>query len=311
MHALLNLVMKYTDYLQEKIGDDHDKMHLFMLLFECIKNISDHLDITKGHASTINKSGDQQLAMDVQADMIMQKTLTACDCVAQIASEEQDMAVHLNGDKYCVVYDPLDGSSLVDANMSIGTVIGVYPGKDIVGRKGSEMIGSMAAVYGPKTTVMLSVGDGVDEFILKDDGFVFKKENIRIKDESIYFAPGNIRAAKTEKWYRKLIDYWLDNGYKLRYSGGMVVDVNHLLIKGGGVFTYPGCCDVPEGKLRLVYECAPMAYLLEQAGGCAYDDDGVRILDKEISSLHERTPVYLGSCQEVDKVIEFLRNFKE
>ena len=299
--------MKYSDYLKEKLGHDQERMHLFMLLFECVKKISDHLDITKGHADTVNTSGDQQLAMDVQADKIMQKTLSAGDCIARGASEEQGEAVVMNGKDYCVVYGPLDGSSLVDVNMSIGTIIGVFPGDEIVGRKGSEMCGAMVAVYGPRTTVLLTLGDGVSEFILKDDGFVFKKEDIKIDDSSKYIAPGNLQAAASREWYRDLINYWLDNRHKLRYSGGMCPDVNHILIKGGGVFTYPSSDEIPEGKLRLVYECNPMAMLIEQAGGKAVDDTG-RILDKEIQSLHEKSTVYLGSCQEVDKVLEFLGN---
>jgi len=302
--------MNYTEYLNAKIGGDKDKIELFEMLFKSVQDISNHLDISQGHTGETNATGDQQLAMDVQTDIIMQDNLSQCACVAQIVSEEQDLAIHLNGKDYCVVFDPLDGSSLIDANLSIGTIIGVFEGETVVGRIGDEMIAAMIAVYGPRTTIMLTLGDGVDEFILKDGDFELKKEKITIADTSKYFAPGNLKASATEPWYRELINYWLDKQYKLRYSGGMVPDVNHILIKGGGVFTYPGNIEVPEGKLRLVYECNPMAMIIEQAGGCALDGEQ-RILEKKIESLHQRTPIYIGSCEEVKKVVEFWQEGKK
>jgi len=299
--------MKYTDFLNKHL-EDTDLIHCLMMIFEAVRSVSDHLDITKGHRDDINVHGERQLEMDVQADKIVTDSLCQCSCVAQIASEEQECAVRLNGDKFCVVFDPLDGSSLVDANMSIGSIFGIYPGKELIGRKGDELVGALSAIYGPRTTVMMSFGDGVHEFILKDDRFELKLKDIKLAKKGTYFAPGNLRAAKTTPWYRELVNYWLDERYTLRYSGGMCADINHILVKGQGVFTYPGSTEIPEGKLRLLYECGPTAYLIEQAAGCA-SDGNVRILEKEITSLHERTPILIGSCDDVDKCIEYMRNF--
>lgn len=297
--------MRSSEFLNEHLGHDKDLLHVFTLVLEAIKSVSDNLDLTTGYDETINIHGEQQLAMDVQSDLIFQRTLCSCNCVALVASEEQEEAVHLNGDDYCVVYDPLDGSSLFDVNMSVGSIVGIYPGNSLIGRKPSEMVGSLIAVYGPTTTVLLSFGDGVYELLLKEEGFILKEENIQVASMGKYFAPGNLRATKHVEWYRKLVNHWMKEGYTLRYSGGMCPDVNHIFGKGGGIFTYPGYPEAPNGKLRLLYECGPMAYLMEQAGGKATDGK-VRILDKTIESLHQRTPIFIGSSGEVDEAVKFI-----
>lgn len=119
------------------------------------------------------------------------------------------------------------------------------------------------------------------------------------------FAPGNLRACKSRKDYLKLVNYWCENEYTLRYSGGMVPDVMQILVKGKGIFTYPGYDEAPQGKLRLLFECAPMALLMEQAGGAATDGT-VRILEKGAKDLAQRTPILIGSSGEVDTALKFL-----
>ncbi len=124
--------------------------------------------------------------------------------------------------------------------------------------------------------------------------------------EKKIFAPGNLRACGSEEWYVKLLEHWAKNDYTLRYSGGMVPDVNQILKKGCGVFTYPGYAEKPQGKLRLLYECAPMAFLMEQAGGDGVSNKG-RILDISIEKLDQRTPVFLGSKKEIALVQSFMK----
>ncbi len=122
------------------------------------------------------------------------------------------------------------------------------------------------------------------------------------------FAPGNLRACSDPnvKWYVDLMQFWLSNDYILRYSGGMVPDVNQILKKGGGIFTYPGYSEMPQGKLRLLYECAPMAFLMEQAGGVAFSADG-EILDLNIEKIDQRTPIFIGSKKEVELVQSYFK----
>jgi len=121
------------------------------------------------------------------------------------------------------------------------------------------------------------------------------------------FAPGNLRAVKDNPKYKDLVDHWMMEGYTLRYSGGMVPDLNHILTKGQGVFTYPPYPPkYPEGKLRLLFECNPMSFLMEQAGGAASTGEGA-VLDVKVKDVHQRTPIFIGSKKEVDKAVEMLK----
>jgi fructose-1,6-bisphosphatase I len=165
------------------------------------------------------------------------------------------------------------------------------------------MSAAIYAVYGPKTTLVVSTGKGVHEFLLTEDGYLLTRENIKINLEGKYFAPGNLRACNTESWYKQAVNFWISEQYTLRYSGGMVPDINHIFVKGGGVFVYPGTSSEPKGKLRLLYECGPMAFLVTQAGGYASDGNS-DILDLEIQSLHQRSPIIIGSRVEVEKTLE-------
>lgn len=298
--------MKASEFLSEKLSDNDDLQYLFTLLFEAVRNVSDNLDITTGYHESVNIHDEQQLAMDVQSNIVMKDTLCQCHCVGMLASEEEEDVVKLDGNQFSVAFDPLDGSSLMDANLAIGTICAIFPGMGFVGRKCTDMVGALMAVYGPRTTVIMSWGDGVHEFILKEEGFVLKESDLRVDPDGKYFAPGNLRAAADFDWYRDLVNHWIEKQYTLRYSGGMCPDVNHIFVKGSGIFTYPANKERPSGKLRLLYECAPMAYLMENAGGKAVDHNGQRILEKEVTDLHERTPIFIGSCNEVDKAIEYL-----
>lgn len=296
--------MYYLKFLDRDLAVNPNLKEIIVLLFKSVILVSNNIDISKAKTDTMNLSGDTQLEMDVLADVLIHDTLIESDLVSILASEEREDEVLLSGKEFAIVYDPLDGSSLIDANFAIGTIFGVYPGTYLLGRTPRDMVASMYAVYGPRTTVVVSWGNGVHEFILKEDGFYLNRENIQIDQESGYFAPGNLRACSSNSGYKKLVQHWIDSEYTLRYSGGMVPDVNHIFVKKSGIFAYPKSKDAPEGKLRLLYECGPMAYLVTNAGGKAsngYSD----ILDLPIASLHQKTPVFLGSSLEVEKTKEF------
>lgn len=259
-----------------------------------------------GKAGTQNVYGEDQISMDVLSEQLLEKALRETGLVKGIASEELDEVTSLGGSRFGVVYDPLDGSSLFDVNLSVGTIWGIFEGDDFVGKTPGEMVAAGFFVYGPRTTLMVSRGEGVRAYRLDTDGaWVLTDEKV-IVGEGKMFAPGNLRATQYRKDYLNLVNWWMEQQYTLRYSGGMVPDINSILVKGKGIFTYPGYePDQPEGKLRLLFECGPMAYVMEQAGGAA-SDGRIRILEKRIESLEQRCPIFIGSKVEVARCKEWL-----
>lgn len=258
-----------------------------------------------GKAGTQNVYGEEQLALDVMADQIIQDHMKDTGLVGLLASEELPEALLLPGGPYAVAYDPLDGSSLVDVNLSVGTIFGIYEGNNFIGQIPRNMVAAGFFVYGPRTTWILSCGEGVHHLVLSSDGeWVLDQENIQV-GEGKMFAPGNLRAASDRDDYFKLVQWWIREGYTLRYSGGMVPDINQILLKRKGIFTYPGYSEAPQGKLRLLFECGPMAYVMEKAGGAASDGYGP-ILDRRIEALAQRSPIYIGSKGEVKRCEQLL-----
>ena len=226
--------------------------------------------------------------------------------VAAYCSEElEGLGQGSEGGIYSVFFDPLDGSSLFDVNFSVGTIIGIYKGANVMGRSPREQVAALYAMYGPRTTLMLSVGNGVHEFLLTEEGWTLLTEKVELKGNKKYFAPGNLRATEEREDYFKLVNEYMKEKYTLRYSGGMVPDINHMLKKGSGIFLYPGMPSAPDGKLRLLYECGPMAYLMEQAGGASSDGEG-SILDVKVKDLHQRSPIFLGAQEEVQRAVAAL-----
>lgn len=291
-------------------GIDHDLRHLIGIIARSAKYVHNAMQTGDlGLAGTSNMYGESQLALDILSNQIFVKELEDSHLATCLASEEMEEICEIPAEKqgkYAVVFDPLDGSSLVNANFSIGSIFGIYEGKEIMGKKGNDQVASIVIVYGPRVTLLYTVKSGVHEFILNAVGeFVLTQENIQVEKDAKNFAPGNLRATATEKKYEKLVQSWMDDKYTLRYSGGMVPDINHIFMKGQGIFTYPGYVDAPKGKLRLLYECAPMALLMEQAGGRATDGHK-RILDIEITQLDQRTPIFIGSVNEVKKAEKML-----
>lgn len=257
-------------------------------------------------AGTRNSSAEDQLEVDKQADIILQEMITALDYVGEYASEEQEKVIDANPKgKFSVSVDPLDGSSLIDVNLAVGTIVGIHPCEKLIDC-GRHMLASLYILYGPLTTMVFTTGNGVHEFVLSPEGeFVLAQRDIRMKNKGSIYSPGGLRSEWTEP-HTRYIDDLIHTDYKLRYSGGLVPDFNQLIMKGGGLFSYPALKEKPEGKLRLLFELYPLAFLCEQAGGMA-TNGYENILDIKLKKIHQRAPIYIGSKSEIEKAKEYIK----
>lgn len=295
----------------EKSGCEADLAKLIgEVIPSAVREIAEAIKSQKGElAGSQNIYGEKQLKLDVQSNQIVMDAFKKSGLVNLMASEELDEEVEAKKSApFTVVFDPLDGSSLVDVNLAVGSIFGIYKAGSPIGKTGDDQLAACFAVYGPRTTLVITIKKGTHEFRLESDGkFHLTHENLHVGEDSKHFAPGNLRAAAEREDYLKLTNEWIKTGLTLRYSGGMVPDLNHILLKGDGIFAYPSYSKTPEGKLRLLFECAPMALLVENAGGAALDGEGVRILEKQITELHKRTPIFIGSKNTVQEAIDTLR----
>jgi fructose-1,6-bisphosphatase I len=283
--------------------------HLILDISRAAKYISYAIQTTEaGLAKNTNLYGEEQLKLDVLSDRIVRQHLCESEIVSCFVSEEQNDIVELIPDApYSVVFDPLDGSSLVEANFSIGSIFGIYYGKNIIGRSPKDQVAALYILYGPRTIFVYSTGDGVHEFILNDVGeFILLREYIGVADKAKNFSPGNLRAITDTPSYRNLMNQWIDETLTLRYSGCMVADIHHIFSKGQGVFTNIGGNAYPKGKLRLAFECGPFSYLMHQAGGVSSNGE-MSILDLQIEHIDQRTPIIIGSKNEVERCCKMLR----
>jgi fructose-1,6-bisphosphatase I len=274
-----------------------------------------------GSASSTNVQGETQKKLDILANEMLIEANEWGGTLAAMASEEMDEPVGIpvaypRGD-YLLLFDPLDGSSNIDVNVSIGTIFSVLPAHHPKAEEaafmqpGTNQVCAGYALYGPQTQLVISVGHGVHEFTLdKDTGtFLLTRENLRISAQTQEFAINMSNMRHWEPPVRRYIDECLAGtdgarrkNFNMRWVASMVSDV-HRIMQRGGIFLYPRDRREPDkpGKLRLMYEANPMAYLIEQAGGAATDGRR-RILDIEPSSLHQRVAVFLGSREEVEYV---------
>jgi fructose-1,6-bisphosphatase I len=264
-----------------------------------------------GVAGTSNLYGEQQLALDVLADRILRKRLDHSRVVANMMSEEMNEIIPVSPDcegKYSVAFDPLDGSSLVDVNLAVGTIVSIFEGCDLL-QPGRNQVAAMYILYGPRTTLIYSIGKGVHEFGMNSlMEYTLLQENITLAPKGNLYSPGGQR-----NLYTPGVDAFItsleDRGVKLRYSGGFVPDINQVLLKGKGIFFYPHLQNQPKGKLRLLFELNPMAFLIEQAGGAA-SDGRQRILDLQADQIHARSPVFIGCKEDVALAEEFIRKLE-
>ena len=282
-------------------------------------------DVLGDHGGS-NVHGETQQKLDVIANNILMTCLGSRPTVAVVASEEDEEPTILrrgvDGGKYCVVFDPLDGSSNLDVCVSVGTIFSILkndpsiPGAvETLCQAGARQVAAGYILYGSSTVFMLTTGRGVDMFVLDPSigSFVLVKRGVRIPLSGKIYSVNEANRPAFPEGFQRYLDWAHAEGYSRRYIGSMVADVHRTLLKGG-VFFYPPTRQNPLGKLRLMYEANPMAMIVEQAGGravvpAAAGAGGVatRILDIQPASIHQRTSVLLGSPAEVEAV---LRHFQ-
>ena len=248
-----------------------------------------------GYSENTNSTGDTQLKLDIKSDIIIEEEFAKVACIKEIVSEEKEHKTALNPDGiYGVGYDPLDGSSLIDVNLSVGSIFGIYEG----GYAGKNLKAAVYVVYGPRVELVIAQED-VKLYRMNQKGeFVFIKE-IKLKEKGKLNAPGATQQCWDPK-HKAMIDEIFMAGYRLRYSGGMVPDLHQILLKGGGLFSYPSTSDVPNGKLRMIFEVFPFAFVYEKAGGAAINGRK-RVLDLEPAHPHDTTPCFFGSLSEIER----------
>jgi fructose-1,6-bisphosphatase I len=300
-------LIDFRRHLREQ-GIDDNLIHLMCEIAEASKYVINAVRTGDlGVAGTSNLYGEEQLALDVLSDRIMRKRLVKSGVVCNIASEEMDEIYKVTANTkglYSVAYDPLDGSSLVDVNLAVGTIVSIYSGCDLL-QEGRKQVAAMYILYGPRVSMVYSVGNGVYEFTMNQlMEYQLTRENVQMKPSGDIYSPGGLRNKYSEA-NEKFIRFLEAKGAKLRYSGGFVPDINQVLMKGKGIFMYPALNGSPNGKLRLLFELNAMAFLMENAGGAATNGK-VPILDLKPESLDQRCPIYIGCVEDVQKAMEYL-----
>jgi len=285
--------------LEEHLADcDDDLRELILRIGNVCKTIASGFASRQTYSDTHNIYGEQQMALDKWADEVLINDLRDSGLVKYLASEEQPEILEFDGDgKLGVTLDPLDGSSLIDVNLAVGTIIGIYRGSVL--EPGKEMIGAMYVLYGPLTTLTYTVKKGVHDFVLNPEGqYVLQKEDVQMPEGKIY-APGAARCDYLPG-HSKWIEALEAQGYKVRFSGSFVADVHQIMHKGG-VFTYPGFVGKEQGKLRLLFEANPMGFIVQQAGGATSHGTG-DILAVQPESVSQRIPIYIGGKAEINLI---------
>ncbi len=265
-----------------------------------------------GAAGNENVQGEEQQKLDVYANNLFIRMMRTQGAVCAVASEENDDIVHFdNGGKYVVTMDPLDGSSNIDVNVSIGTIFSVYKRlstgpkatlEDFL-QPGTAQVAAGYIVYGSSTMLVYSTGHGVNGFTLDPSIGTFCLSHPDMKTP----ADGKIYSINEGNWFefsegvRTYVDACKQKKMSARYIGSLVADFHRNLLKGG-IYLYPGTQKAPKGKLRLLYEANPLAFLVEQAGGLATDGKQ-RILELKPTELHQRTPLYIGSKAMVEQAM--------
>lgn len=277
-----------------------------------------------GVAGSENQSGDEVQKLDIYANEKFIECLSNSGECCAIASEEDEDIIPVKpvGNKkakYLVVMDPLDGSSNIDVNVSVGTIFGIYRRKssgdndatlDDFYQNGSELVAAGYVLYGTSTLLVYTTGNGVNGFTLDPSigEFCLSHRDIQIPSRGNYYSVNQGYYLKFDLEMRRYIDYCSDLNLRLRYIGSMVSDIHRSMFKGG-IFLYPNTRKFPFGKLRLLYECNPMAFIVEQAGGMAINCKLERILDIPVNELHQRTSIVIGSKEMVEEMKAFIEKY--
>jgi len=278
-----------------------------------------------GNAGSTNIQGESQQKLDVYANEQFISALKSGGECCIVASEENEEIIRLDTDvsknaNYIVAIDPLDGSSNIDVNVPVGTIFSIYRRRSIDGpatiddvlQNGTAQVAAGYVIYGSSTMLVYTTGKGVNGFTLDPSigEFCLSHPNMQMPEIGLIYSinEGNYvhfpQGVKRYIKYCQVEDKATSRPYSSRYIGSMVADIHRNLIKGG-IFIYPVTASAPNGKLRLVYECNPMAFLIEQAGGRATNGTS-RILDIDVTELHQRSPIFIGSEQMVRKAESFM-----
>lgn len=278
-----------------------------------------------GSTGTTNSSGEDVKKLDLFAHEHFLHTLTTCGECCGVASEESDQIIVIDDDlarksHYIVCIDPLDGSSNIDVNVSVGTIFAIYRRLSPINepcnindflQPGTNLVASGYVTYGSSTVLVYTTGSGVNGFTLDPSigEFCLSHPNIRVPNNGAFYSVNESYKNYFPQYVNHFIEYCkaedkpTKRPYSSRYIGSMVADLHRNLLKGG-IFMYPSLKTHPKGKLRVLFECNPMAFLIEQAGGVATDGKR-RILEITPQTLHERTPIYIGSPMMVNKLLDF------
>ncbi|MBD1845186.1 class 1 fructose-bisphosphatase [Cyanobacteria bacterium FACHB-63] len=273
-----------------------------------------------GFTGDTNVQGESVKRMDVYANEVFISVFKQSGLVCRLASEEMEQPYYIPENcpigRYTLLYDPIDGSSNVDININVGSIFAIrqQEGEDTDGQaqdllqNGRNQLAAGYILYGPSTMLVYSIGNGVHSFVLDPSlgEFILADENIRIPDHGPIYSVNEGNFWQWEESYRDFIRYvHRHEGYTARYGGALIGDFHRILYQGG-VFLYPGTGKQPEGKLRLLYEASPLAFLVEQAGGRA--STGTQdILDFVPDRLHARVPLIIGSKNDVALVESFVK----
>lgn len=281
-----------------------------------------------GNTGETNVQGEEVQKLDKYANKSFISALKLGGVCAGVASEENEDYISVANEpslnsKYIVAIDPLDGSSNIDVNISVGTIFSIYRRISDTGedcnindflQKGSAQVASGYVVYGSSTMLVYTTGNGVNGFTLDPSigEFCLSHQNIQIPKQGTQYSVNQGNFVKFPKGIQDYISYCVTDDpdthrpYTLRYVGSMVADIHRTLLKGG-IFMYPMTVDHPSGKIRLLYECNPLSLIVEQAGGRAIDGRE-RILDIQPDSLHQRTPIFIGSEYMVNRLENFINH---
>lgn len=279
-----------------------------------------------GMAGSSNVQGEDQKKIDLIANEVFKNVLKRSGQCCVLVTEEEDDPIFVEpefrGD-YCVVFDPLDGSSNIDCGVSVGTIFGIYRIKDWnfdqdgprragtledVMRPGKDMVAAGYCMYGSMSYMMITLGKGVAGFTLDPalGEFVITHPHVKVPNMGNIYSINEGNCANWDVATKKYVEECKKKGYSLRYVGSMVADVHRTLLYGG-IFMYPADKKNPKGKLRMLYECYPMSFLMEQAGGKAIARADSNIMDLPPTGIHDRCPIYLGSKGEVDRIEQLYR----
>ncbi len=249
-----------------------------------------------------NPSNEKQMEADIWASEFLKEELTSIEGVGEFASEEEEEIIKC-GEGLSVAVDPLDGSSNIPTNNLVGTIVGIYD-KELP-CKGKNLVSAFYVIFGPLITVMRAEGDQVNEYIVEETAgdsveVHLASEDLELSEAQVYGFGGN------KKWTEEFKEFEneISEDLKLRYGGAFVGDINQT-IHYGGIFGYPHRTDAPEGKYRLIFECNPIAYIVEKAGG-ASTNLKKSVLEVEAETLHQREPFFAGNNKLVKNAINFL-----